>query len=84
MVFLITGTMEIQYDTKNYGTRYWRDGSVIRNTDCSFQGPKFNCQHPYGGSQLSINLLPRDLTLLLACVGTRHVCDAETYAHVQI
>jgi hypothetical protein len=32
----------------------WRDGSVIKNTDCSSRGPEFNFQQPHGGSQPSV------------------------------
>jgi hypothetical protein len=28
----------------------WRDGSVVKNTDCSSKGPEFNSQQPHGGS----------------------------------
>ena len=28
----------------------WRDGSVVKSTDCSFRGPEFNSQQPHGGS----------------------------------
>jgi hypothetical protein len=34
--------------------RGWRDGSVVKSTDCSFRGPKFNSQQPHGGSQPSV------------------------------
>jgi hypothetical protein len=30
----------------------WRDGSVVKSTDCSSRGPEFNSQQPHGGSQL--------------------------------
>jgi hypothetical protein len=33
---------------KNKG---WRDGSVVKSTDCSSRGCKFNSQQPPGGSQ---------------------------------
>ena len=29
----------------------WRDGSVVKSTDCSSRGPEFNSQQPLGGSQ---------------------------------
>jgi hypothetical protein len=29
-----------------------RDGSVIKSTHCSSDGPGFNSQHPHGSSQL--------------------------------
>ena len=25
----------------------WSDGSVVKNTDCSFNGPEFNSQQPH-------------------------------------
>ncbi|CAO2590642.1 hypothetical protein LEMLEM_LOCUS5939, partial [Lemmus lemmus] len=41
----------------------WRDGSVVKSTDCSSRGPGFNSQHPHGSSQLSEDPVPGDLTL---------------------
>jgi len=32
----------------------WRDGSVVKSTDCSSRGPEFKSQQPHGGSQPSI------------------------------
>ena len=32
----------------------WRDGSVVKNTDCSSGGPEFKSQQPHGGSEPSI------------------------------
>jgi hypothetical protein len=29
----------------------WRDGSVVKSTDCSPSGPEFNSQQLHGGSQ---------------------------------
>jgi hypothetical protein len=26
----------------------WRDGSVVKSTDCSSRGPEFNSQQPHG------------------------------------
>jgi hypothetical protein len=34
----------------------WRDGSVVKSTDCSSRGPEFNSQYPHGGSQPSDDL----------------------------
>jgi hypothetical protein len=31
----------------------WRDGSAVKSTDCSSEGPEFNSQQPHGGSQPS-------------------------------
>jgi hypothetical protein len=32
----------------------WRDGSVVKSTDCSSKGPEFKSQQPHGGSQPSV------------------------------
>jgi hypothetical protein len=32
----------------------WRDGSGVKSTDCSSEGPEFKSQQPHGGSQPSI------------------------------
>jgi hypothetical protein len=32
----------------------WRDGSVVKNTDCSSEGPEFKSQQPHSGSQPSV------------------------------
>jgi hypothetical protein len=32
----------------------WRDGSVVKSTDCSSNGPEFNSLQPHGGSQPSV------------------------------
>jgi hypothetical protein len=32
----------------------WRDGSVVKNTDCSAKGPEFKSQQPHGVSQPSV------------------------------
>jgi len=32
----------------------WRDGSVVKNTDCSYKGPEFKSQQPHGDSQPSV------------------------------
>jgi hypothetical protein len=34
--------------------RGWRDGSVVKSTDCSSRGPEFSSQQPRGGSQPSV------------------------------
>jgi hypothetical protein len=41
------------YDLNN-ALRGWRDGSVVKRTDCSFRGPEFSSQPPHGVSQPSI------------------------------
>jgi hypothetical protein len=32
----------------------WRDGPVVKNTDCSSKGPEFKSHQPHGGSQPSV------------------------------
>jgi hypothetical protein len=32
----------------------WRDGSAVKSTDCSSEGPELKCQQPRGGSQPSV------------------------------
>jgi hypothetical protein len=32
----------------------WRDGSVVKSTDCSSRGPEFNSQQPHDASQPSV------------------------------
>jgi hypothetical protein len=32
----------------------WGDGSAVKSTDCSSEGPEFKSQQPYGSSQTSI------------------------------
>jgi hypothetical protein len=32
----------------------WRDGSVVKSTDCSSGGPEFKSQQPHGDSLLSV------------------------------
>jgi hypothetical protein len=39
---------------KNCDKGVWGDGSVVKNTDCSSKGPKFNSQQPHNGSQPSV------------------------------
>jgi hypothetical protein len=29
----------------------WRDGSMVKSSDCSSKGPEFKSQQPHGGSQ---------------------------------
>jgi hypothetical protein len=32
----------------------WRDGSVVKSTDCSSESPEFKSQQPHGSSQPSV------------------------------
>jgi hypothetical protein len=40
--------------SKKGSKKGWRDGSVVKSTDCSSEGPEFKSQQPHGGSQPSI------------------------------
>jgi hypothetical protein len=46
-------------------TSGWRDGSVVKSTDCSSRGPEFNSQQPHGGSQPSV----MESNALFCCVS---------------
>jgi hypothetical protein len=35
-------------------SRGWRDGSVVKNTNCSSEVSEFKSQQPHGGSQPSV------------------------------
>ena len=48
--------------SKEYTGRGWRDGSVVKSTDCPSRGPGFNSQHPHGSSQLSEDPVAGDHT----------------------
>jgi hypothetical protein len=39
---------------KNVDEGGWRDGSVVKSTDCSSKGHEFKSQQPHGGSQPSL------------------------------
>jgi hypothetical protein len=43
-----------QVERSKEGYSGWRDGSVVKSTDCSSRGPEFNSQYPHGGSQLFV------------------------------
>jgi hypothetical protein len=48
----------------------WRDGSAVKSTDCSSEGPEFNSQQPHGGSQPSV----MGSNALLWCVWKQLQC----------
>ena len=50
----------------------WRDGSVLKNTDCSARGPGSNSQHPHGSSELCVTPVPEDLA-----PSHRHTCRQQ-------
>jgi hypothetical protein len=39
---------------KKQSCRGWRDGSVVKSTNRSSEGPEFKSQQPYGGLQPSV------------------------------
>jgi hypothetical protein len=48
-----TGKFHLKLSSKNiFGG--WRDGSVVKSTSCSSEGPEFKSQQPHGGSQPSV------------------------------
>jgi hypothetical protein len=44
--------MEDAISKQKQKSQSWRDGTVAETIGFSFRGPKFNSQHPHGGSQL--------------------------------
>lgn len=62
----------------------WKDGSMGKGTGCSYGGPVFNSQHPYDRSQLSVNLVPGDLTrssVGTSQTGSTQTCRENTYTY---
>jgi hypothetical protein len=41
----------LTHSFKNISGGGWRDGSEVKSTDCSSEGPEFKFQQPHGGSQ---------------------------------
>lgn len=52
--------------SKYWGQEEWRDGSVIRNTDCSSKGSWFSSQFPHGDPKPSVIPVARYLCPPLA------------------
>jgi hypothetical protein len=46
---------------KSGKARGWRGSSALKSMAAFVEDPEFNSQHPHGGPQLSITLVPRDL-----------------------
>jgi hypothetical protein len=46
---------------------WWSDGSLVKSTDCSSRGPRFNSQHLHGSSQLSVTPVSGDLVPSHTC-----------------
>jgi hypothetical protein len=42
------------FSYKKVEIRGWRDGSMVKSSDCSSGGPEFKSQQPHGGSQPSV------------------------------
>jgi hypothetical protein len=40
--------------SKEAGRSGWRDGSVVKSTNCFSRGPEFKSQQLHGGSQISV------------------------------
>jgi len=47
------GFLSHKKEKKSWGWG-WRDGSVVKSTDCSSRGPEFNSQQPHSISQPSV------------------------------
>jgi hypothetical protein len=60
-----------------------RDGSVFKSTGCSSRGPRFNSQHPYNGSQISVTPVPGNITpssgFLRHCVHLTYMQAKHSY-----
>jgi hypothetical protein len=50
--FFLLERKDNSFNFKNI--RGWRDGSVVKSTDCSSEGPEFKSQQPHSDSQPSI------------------------------
>jgi hypothetical protein len=48
---------------------------VVKSTGCSYRAPRFNSQHPHGGSQPSIIPVPGDL--IPSSAGTRQAAGEK-------
>jgi hypothetical protein len=62
----ILGLEEEHSSTKQSTLGGWRDGSVVKSSDCSSKGPEFKSQQPHGGSQPSV--IRSDSLFLFWCV----------------
>ena len=45
---------EVVLDCIRKQAENWRDGSVVKSTDCFSSSPEFNSQQPHGDSKLSV------------------------------
>ena len=45
---------QLEFPRQEKENRGWGDGSAVKTTDCSSEGPEFNSQQPHGGSQPSV------------------------------
>ena len=53
-VFLFLWRIQVENMYLKTNNKGWRDGSVVKSTDCSSRGSEFNSQQPHGGSQSSV------------------------------
>jgi hypothetical protein len=53
-MIMSTSTHAHIHITKKYNLGDWKDGSLVKSTDCSSEGPEFKSQQPHGGSQPSV------------------------------
>jgi hypothetical protein len=62
------------------GDRYLkegRDGLVVKSTDTSARGPRFDSQDPHGGSKLSVSSDYKRFNTHLSCLYGCQVCKAK-------
>jgi hypothetical protein len=49
-----TNESDLSSDFLKTSSQCWRDGLVVKSTECSSEGPEFKSQQPHGGSQPSV------------------------------
>lgn len=69
----ITAREDGKHQEKHPPLGGWRDGSEAKSTGCPSGGPWFSFQNPHGSSQMSITVVPGDLT-----PSYRHTCKTKT------
>lgn len=50
----------IAFYASSFGTKGWRDDSVVKNIYCSLRGPQVSFQHPHGATHSHLTPAPRD------------------------
>ena len=53
---------------------------LLKSTDCSSRVQRFNFKNPYGSSQPSATLVPKDLTPSGLCGHCKHIQSTETFS----